>query len=700
MSSTATNAIALCKQRHQVSMDHYRDKFDTSDEELRDRSIDEDEKLLCGYGSCTPSWLQHFHNAKWLLLMLGICAFIQSFVVNAIFPVGLSTLEKRFKMTSTHTGIISSWYDFAVLLVVFPVCHWGNSGHKGRWIGWGGVVMALGSLICALPHWLVSPYKPEHSELNVTDFGQCMLRDLEHETCSGSVPLASYLNPYFLIFVLGQTLHGVGSTPLFSIGTTFIDENVSQKASPVYLAVHAVLTSFGPVIGVFVGGFLLNIYDDFDRVDHPPIARSDPRWIGAWWVGFLASSISALVIAFPILAFARELPEAKRHRAKDVNQVHAVNANVNEKAPKEAKKLPIVIMKICRNPTFIVCIVIGIFESIIINGFAAFMPKILETLLSTTPILASYLSSVVIFAAAAGVMVGGMVIRKLKLQVGGMLKMIVCCHVIALIFTTGLLVHCPQRSFVGINTEYDDLEIHTNIEHSVKTECNAECSCKNEWNPVCEQKTGRMYFSPCYAGCRDKKVENGTTSWSDCSCLQQNFTHGHKVQHADELKGGYCSIDCGYNVYILMVTLFITVVASFASGIPTQQIMLRVVPFDQRTLALGINWTFLRLLGFIPGGILFGMMIDIACLDWEVSCGHRQSCRVYDPLKLSWTITAVAIVCKLLSILATVLGYMTYRPTDLDNGISIRSVDSHGALHLVVNDDRPPEDYGKGKSLE
>jgi len=29
---------------------------------------------------------------------------------------------------STQTGIISSWYDLAVLVVVFPVCHWGNIG--------------------------------------------------------------------------------------------------------------------------------------------------------------------------------------------------------------------------------------------------------------------------------------------------------------------------------------------------------------------------------------------------------------------------------------------------------------------------------------------------------------------------------------------------------------------------------------------
>uniref|UniRef100_A0A1I7TMK6 Solute carrier organic anion transporter family member n=1 Tax=Caenorhabditis tropicalis TaxID=1561998 RepID=A0A1I7TMK6_9PELO len=672
--------------------------FEEPGENLKHK-IEEDEddadKLLCGYGACTPGWLQGFHNAKCLLLVLGICAFIQSFVVNAIFPVGLSTLERRFKMTSTHTGIISSWYDFAVLLVVFPVCHWGNNGHKGRWIGWGGVIMALGSLICALPHWMVDIYHPDGNDVtNQTDFGQCANRD--DPECAGK-PHSSWFNPYFWMFILGQTLHGVGSTPLFSIGTTYMDENVSQKASPVYLAIHAVLTSFGPVIGVFAGGFLLNLYDDFDRVDRIPMERSDPRWVGAWWVGFIISSISALLIAFPILGFARELPEAKRHRAKDVNQCHAANGDVNAKAPRDLTKLPACVWKILSNPTFLVCIFVGIFESIIINGFAAFMPKILETLLSTNPTLASYLSSVVIFAAATGVMVGGTIIRQLKLQVGGMLKMIIVCHFFALIFTTGLLSHCPQREFVGINLGYEDLSIERAHDFSISAKCNSECHCKMEWNPVCDRNTGHMYYSACHAGCTSMTKNQGSTEWSGCGCLTSNNTfhnliHGIK-EHPEVLNQGYCHQDCGYREYILMVTLFVTVVASFASGIPTQQIMLRVVPFDQRTLALGINWTFVRLLGFIPGGILFGVIIDTACLEWGESCGKATSCLVYDPFKLSWTITGLAIVCKLLSILATIIGYMTYRPSDLDNAGSIQTVDSHchTALHLVVNDDRLPE---------
>lgn len=52
----------------------------------------------------------------------------------------------------------------------------------------------------------------------------------------------------------------------------------------------------------------------------------------------------------------------------------------------------IILQNILRNPTFVTTIVLGVFESIVINGFAAFMPKILEAVLSTTPTKASYLS--------------------------------------------------------------------------------------------------------------------------------------------------------------------------------------------------------------------------------------------------------------------------------------------------------------------
>ncbi len=62
----------------------------------------------------------------------------------------------------------------------------------------------------------------------------------------------------------------------------------------------------------------------------------------------------------------------------------------------------------------------------------------------------------VILAAAVGLVVGGVVIRKMKLQVGGMLKLTAVCHMLALITLMIFLLRCPPRNFVGINVDYNN----------------------------------------------------------------------------------------------------------------------------------------------------------------------------------------------------------------------------------------------------
>jgi hypothetical protein len=68
-------------------------------------------------------------------------------------------------------------------------------------------------------------------------------------------------------------------------------------------------------------------------------------------------------------------------------------------------------------------------------------------------------------------------------------------------------------------------------------------------------------------------------------------------QNNDILIGGFCEKPCGWSMPLFLFLMFFSVVASFSTGIPSQQIMLRVVPFKQRTLGIGVHWTFLRLLG-------------------------------------------------------------------------------------------------------
>lgn len=38
------------------------------------------------------------------------------------------------------------------------------------------------------------------------------------------------------------------------------------------------------------------------------MTTENPLWVGAWWIGFLAGGAAALLVAFPILGYPRQLP--------------------------------------------------------------------------------------------------------------------------------------------------------------------------------------------------------------------------------------------------------------------------------------------------------------------------------------------------------------------------------------------------------
>ena len=61
---------------------------------------------------------------------------------------------------------------------------------------------------------------------------------------------------------MAQILMGIGSTPLFSLGPAYIDENVHPKSVPVYIGVWYSATWLGPGLGFIVGGYFSAIFVD------------------------------------------------------------------------------------------------------------------------------------------------------------------------------------------------------------------------------------------------------------------------------------------------------------------------------------------------------------------------------------------------------------------------------------------------------
>ena len=58
------------------------------------------------------------------------CFFSQGLIINGFINVGISTLEKRFDLPSSRTGLIASSYDITTASIVVFVSYFGGRSHK------------------------------------------------------------------------------------------------------------------------------------------------------------------------------------------------------------------------------------------------------------------------------------------------------------------------------------------------------------------------------------------------------------------------------------------------------------------------------------------------------------------------------------------------------------------------------------------
>ncbi|KAK3598165.1 hypothetical protein CHS0354_008840 [Potamilus streckersoni] len=375
----------------------------------------------CGYGSCKPQCLQRLNNPKCLLVFLSVFAMLQGFVVNGINNVNTSSIERRFHLPSSQVGIISSSYDLSAAILGILISYYGSGQNKARWLWIFAVVMGLGSFIMSLPHFTTDLY----------EWGQNVTigcrKDGQQESCYRDSALQAYL----YVLILGQFLHGLGGTTLYTVGVSYIDDSVPAESSALYIGVMYAFATLGPALGYIIGGQMLNVYVDFNRVDSSrvSITPEDPRWVGAWWVSFLVGSSAFLMIAVPISMYGVELPTAKTVRETRVSEMHGDDGTyVSSLAghSRSLRNLPIALLQIIRIPPFLPIALAGASEGIITSGFATFMPKYIQNQFGVTAGWASMLTGfMVVPGAAGGQFTGGYIAKKLQLKVQGCLR---CRH--------------------------------------------------------------------------------------------------------------------------------------------------------------------------------------------------------------------------------------------------------------------------------
>ncbi|XP_013383827.1 solute carrier organic anion transporter family member 4C1, partial [Lingula anatina] len=490
------------------------------------------------------------------------------------------------------------------------------------------------------------------------------------DTCTGTGnstactvnPQNSYLQNYLYVLILGQLLHGVGGTTLYSLGTVFIDENVKTKVSPIYIGILYAFSALGPAIGYIVGGQFLNIYVDFENVnvENVNITPQDPRWVGAWWLGFVMAGFLAWTVTVALCAYPRELPTAKEVRATRESQAHQDGGEDEVNRPgfgKSIRDMPTAAKVLLKNPTFVFVTLAGCTEGLVTSGFATFLPKLLQNQFGLTASWAAMLTGfVAVPGAAGGQLLGGIISSKMKLKVKGMLKLSMTACVMAALLAASFWISCETPSVFGVDIPYPN---STTVQvNNITAECNAGCGCTtSSFEPIC--LNGQEYFTPCHAGCLSSALVNGSKVYTDCSCIAEEL--GSNVSAAASITTGRCTAEC-WTLYLFLPIALVLILFTFMSATPATSVTLRCIPDGQRAFGLGLQWVFIRFLGTVPGPILFGAIIDGTCQLWQQNCTENGSCWIYDSALMGRNFFFLGLGVKCLTALFFFLAHYCYKP--------------------------------------
>ncbi|XP_046644300.1 solute carrier organic anion transporter family member 74D-like [Daphnia pulicaria] len=602
--------------------------------------LEEDEEdTQCGLGPFHGKWLQGYANKKSYLLTYSFLGLFQAMFFSYSIAT-LTTLEKQFKLKSQTTGILLSGNEVSQILLSLVITYFGGHGHRPRLAALGVVFSGVASIIVIVPHFVYGQFA---TATNVTrSFDVCSTStDSVMPTMNPEDSCDAPIGPMIYIF-MSQFVSGIGTTLFSILGITYLDDNVKRKQTPMLIGIMSSLRLIGPAFGYGLAAICMRLYVNLSETT--TLKPRDPSWIGAWWLGFMIIGIIQISTAWLLACYPRRLPKEST-TAKGFMTIAAQKSTQQRNKPKERtfKEFPAALRRLLTNKILILNNCAGVFFVFALSGYITFLPKYMETQFQQSSSMSGLVNGLTgIMFMCTGLLLAGYLISRFKfhawkLQVWDVLIGIIWIIILVVFAFLG----CDSKPIHGFENAENGINAMLSIP---TTSCNEECNCQsNRFAPACSEDGQVNFFSACHAGCTSMNSTGDRTIFSDCSCIKEwinttqisNSTLDSGAWYNGKAIGGYCPSNC---FQMFLIYIFVMGIIKFLSSfgrVSNILITFRCVAQEDKSFAIGLGYLLTSLFAFIPAPIVYGAVIDQACILWRTdSCGVRGNCWIYDQEKM------------------------------------------------------------------
>lgn len=218
---------------------------------------------LCGVAGFRPRSLQVFAKPQAFTLVYSFVLILQSAMFYYFFAI-MSTLQRRYSLSSWSVAVILFADSASPFFISFAVGHYSRTVSKPLLLFWGVLGLTASCCLSIVPYVVYGPGLGQPLNRNGSDG---LLQDLCQPAAAVVVPSGcdSWMSESMVVsgvLFVANCFYGAAYSVLYISGSTYVDDSVKKKNSPLHFAFVAVLKLAGPTLGYTLGSLCLQYYED------------------------------------------------------------------------------------------------------------------------------------------------------------------------------------------------------------------------------------------------------------------------------------------------------------------------------------------------------------------------------------------------------------------------------------------------------